>query len=253
MMSVASQSIDRPARERLAAAMRGFLDGELRAFAFDDAIFAIRDDSDDVTVQSVALRLWSHYDDFEDHAAALTREEWDYFQRLLLILESDAHLIETRRRVWSPIQCVAAFGAAATAACVWGVVAEQGWGVAVLAGFFPGYLISVGVFIANRERASQRLAASSADLAPYGRIEPFGSVSELADVHRATPRFRKRRFPPEVGERRIRERSSEAFLLVQWAIGTFLWTPVVLLCQSLPTTDEETHVLPTAGLPARAS
>ncbi|MFH5804526.1 hypothetical protein [Alienimonas sp. DA493] len=250
MPHVLSAAVDRPARDRLAAAVRAFLDGELWAFAFDETIWEIRDATDDPTVQAVCDRLWYHYDDCDDHAAALSREEWNYFQRLLLILESDAHLIETRRRIWSPTQCLAALGVAITAACVWGVVAEQGWGTLALAGFLPGYLLSVAIYFVNREAATRLMnARETAAPIPYGAIAPFDSVAELADVHRATPRFRKRRFPPEVGERRIRARSSAALIQFQMAISWFFGTPFVLLSQLFPAEDTASHVLQSAGSP----
>jgi hypothetical protein len=48
----------------------------------------------DETVKHVADLLWYHYDDLEDHKVVASKAEWDFFQRLLLILKSDADLVE---------------------------------------------------------------------------------------------------------------------------------------------------------------
>ena len=231
---------DRPARDRLAAAVRGFLAGDLWAFAFDEAIWEIRGGSADQTVQAVGDRLWHHYDDCTDHPAALCREEWDYFQRLLLILESDAHLTETNVRRWSATQAVAAFGLILTILCGWGTFVESGFEWPLLAAFVPGFVLSAAVHLVNRE-ARRRGAAAGPPDPLYGVVAPFASVAELAEVHRAAA-FRKRRFPPEVGERRIRARASEGLLWVQTAWGWFVGTPLVLLWQCLPATDTTASV-----------
>ena len=80
-------------RDALATVVRQFLDGEIGSFKFDDILDDYRD-SRDSAVRFVSLALWYHYDDLEDHKVVASKEEWDFFQRLLLILRSDADLVE---------------------------------------------------------------------------------------------------------------------------------------------------------------
>ena len=75
--------------------------GQATALASDDEIFHIREASEDSTVQWTVMSLWFHYDDLSDHLANLSPEEWDYFHRLILILESSAFIEVVRHREWS--------------------------------------------------------------------------------------------------------------------------------------------------------
>ncbi|MHB0961093.1 MAG: hypothetical protein ACYC0X_21805 [Pirellulaceae bacterium] len=63
------------------------MDEALTAFAFDDEITEIGTATADGTVHFVVDSLWYHYDDCRDHLAGLSKQEWDYFQRLVLLLD----------------------------------------------------------------------------------------------------------------------------------------------------------------------
>ena len=93
--------IDRPNRIRLVESIRRYMAGQATALASDDEIFHIREASEDSTVQWTVMSLWFHYDDLSDHLANLSPEEWDYFHRLILILESSAFIEVVRHREWS--------------------------------------------------------------------------------------------------------------------------------------------------------
>ena len=82
-----NRTVDRLNRDALVAAINRYLDGETTAFKFDDEIFGI--DSDDPTISYLVRQLWLFYDDLKDHKAQLSKEAWDYFQRLVLVLQSD--------------------------------------------------------------------------------------------------------------------------------------------------------------------
>jgi len=99
--------VDRAARDRLAAETRRFLNDETKSFEFDEAV--LDRSSEDETVWQVALELWCFYDDLDDHHVRLTKEEWNYVQRLLLILESDDHLVvKLGPRIWKLSHLMAA-------------------------------------------------------------------------------------------------------------------------------------------------
>jgi hypothetical protein len=91
--------IDRAARDKVIATFEAYLDDRITAFEFDDRLQDI--DSEDRTVNEVVHAAWFHYDDCKDHKVHLSKPEWDYFQRLLLILRSDAELSSSEKRRWS--------------------------------------------------------------------------------------------------------------------------------------------------------
>ncbi len=89
-------------RDALAEVINRYLTDDLSAFKFDEALADISARTKDQTVQHVAGLLWYHYDDLEDHKGVASKVEWDFFQRLLLLLKSDADLVEeTGKRRWT--------------------------------------------------------------------------------------------------------------------------------------------------------
>ncbi len=102
--------VDRKNRDRLIDAINRYLAGEITAFEFDEEIFDdITNDTDDLTVNYAIHSLWHFYDDLTDHKVHLSKEGWDYFQRLILILKSDAHIQHEGKRIWSQTQTSAAY------------------------------------------------------------------------------------------------------------------------------------------------
>jgi hypothetical protein len=74
-------------REALVEVINRYLSDELTAFKLDDALSDIAARTKDETVNHVADLFWYHYDDVEDHKVVASKEQWDFFQRLLLILK----------------------------------------------------------------------------------------------------------------------------------------------------------------------
>ena len=72
-------------RESLSALIQAFLAGEITAFEFDERLDPYRDSNDPV-IRHVVEAVWYHYDDCHDHLVCLSKSQWDYFQRLLLVL-----------------------------------------------------------------------------------------------------------------------------------------------------------------------
>ncbi len=98
--------VDRNARDQLALTIEGFLAEEIWAFDFHDQIESIALETDDETVYEVTYLLWFHYDDINDHTAALSRAEWDYFQRLLLLLRSGSSLQAEHKTRWGVVEAI---------------------------------------------------------------------------------------------------------------------------------------------------
>jgi len=216
-------NIDRPRRELLVQHIDRYLNDELTAFEFDEAIFAVRDSTDDPAVRAVVDELWHFYDDCDDHPVVLDRTSWNYFQRLRLVLKSNATLEISRRRLWSPAQLVAA---AALAAFAWAVYVT-GVGQHLYLVALPFGLCSIA--LSSWRRRAYR-AASHVDPTLY----PFASVAEILWVGRDLADFHKQKYPPSLAERTIRTPSAAFVLWFQHYTSWILYGPVPLAFQILP-------------------
>src|SRR5438067_2522649 len=98
--------LDRPARDKLIGAISEYLNETITAFTFDERITEIAG-TKDKTVRYVIDLLWFHYDDCKDHKVVLTEQEWNYFQRLILLLQSDSDVRESCVWHWSIRQLIA--------------------------------------------------------------------------------------------------------------------------------------------------
>lgn len=226
-----SSNIDRQARNRLSSAIRRYMDETLTAFAFDEEIYEIRTATADATVQFVAASLWYHYDDCKDHLAGLSKQEWDYFQRLILLLESDAEIERVRRRRWSMRQLVATIGLTGFGLCVFrfGV----GWhlfGFALL--FGPvSILLSYWRNRSERRQDDERL-----------RLAPFSSISELRAIRKTVSGFSKRKYPAGAEIRTVHSRLMTLAVCLQTAVLWSFLSPLILLFQSLPEREIRTRL-----------
>ena len=90
--------IDRSARNAMSKALGEYMAEEASAFELDDALDRLARSTEDGTVKFVRKLIWFHYDDLRDHKIVATKQEWDYFNRLLFLLESDAEgeFVKTR-------------------------------------------------------------------------------------------------------------------------------------------------------------
>ena len=221
--------VDRAQRGALADAIRGFLAEEFTAFEFDDALDAFRD-SADPTVEFVTGTVWYHYDDCTDHKVALSKPEWDYFQRLLLLLESDRQVAVARERRWSWTQPVAWACLAGFCACI----GLFGWGEHLLAFSIPFGVVSMLISVVRSRMRSKD---------PYGPIiTPFATFTDLSAVYQLATTFTKIRYPGKLAKRRIRSRVAEFGVRLQLYATWLMLSPIPLLVQSLPMTETRTRV-----------
>ncbi|MCA9020700.1 MAG: hypothetical protein KDA74_11185, partial [Planctomycetaceae bacterium] len=91
--------IDRERRNQLAALIRRYLDGKATAADFEKCQLE-NYISADQAIYHVSLEL-SYYS--EKAASTLTKQDWDYIQRLLLLLDSDSTVSwqSSRLRPWT--------------------------------------------------------------------------------------------------------------------------------------------------------
>jgi hypothetical protein len=187
----------------------------------------------DETVKHVADLLWYHYDDLEDHKVVASKAEWDFFQRLLLILKSDADLVEeTGKRRWTARQAVAAVCLA-----IFGVaVARTGWGYHLFWATIPLGGVSVLLKLWHSSLEEPRLRQQ----AP---LIPFGSVSEMRSLRRKVRGFVKSRYPLWLGSRQIRGPGSVAFNWLHFVAVWLLFSPVALFILALPEREQQWKVV----------
>ncbi len=232
--------IDPAARKQMADAIRSYLNEEIRSFRFSDALDDIRTQTDDPTVSLIADILYCRCDnDIQNHQVIASRREWDYFHRLLLVLDSDTELEVVKTRKWSPRQTIAA-----SAVAIFVILALRvGWGIHLLALSAAFALVSI---LLDRWRYKEAARLDAKDIA----LTPFVSIPQILAARRRALRFSKRRYSGHLA-RRLRYAIIDMlvflpFTLVAYAVRVIL-SPILLLSQAMPETDSKVRV--TAFLP----
>lgn len=228
-------TVDRENRDALVNAINRYLDGQTTAFQFDGEIFGIK--SNDPTVSHVVHALWFFYDDCKDHKVHLSKEAWDYFQRLVLLLESDGQVELSRRPRWDFSQLVA------LAALLLFLYAAHwlGFGMQLLALAIPFGVVSI-VISWWRRRTAERTADPKAII-----LAPCSSLSELIALRRSVVGFGKRKYPPGMKPFKIRSPLEETAIWLRLYASWLFFSPLILLFQTLPTTETESRVVTDAG------
>lgn len=220
---------DRVARDKLIEAISEYLNDTVTAFVFDEHLYEIATTTKDETVCQVVDALWFYYDDCKDHKVVLTKEQWNYFQRLILLLQSDSHIHVTLTRHWSVRQAIAL---AALGCClVFLFIFDMSyWFIAVPFGF-----VSMALGFMHRRQMPQ---VSATEIA----LTPFSSVSEIRAALRRSPHFRKRRYPSGLADRKIRSDGERSVLRFHYYALWLFASPFVLFFQALPDTQTTLHV-----------
>lgn len=222
-----------PTRQALASVIRAFLNSESMAFEFDEQLDAFCDSSDPV-IEYVVDAVWYHYDDCDDHLVCLSKQQWDFFQRLLLLLASDCVVETESRRIWSLRQVIAA-----TSLAVFTYFAVQaGWGYHLLLLAVPFGAISMLL--------SQTRPAPPVESDPYlPIIFPFESLSDLARTYRSSL-FRKTQYPKSLSNRQIRSPDRVAFEHFLSQVMWLLLSPFPLFAQCFPHFETDVRVKATS-------
>jgi hypothetical protein len=228
---------DRDARDRMADAVRAYMNGEITAFDLDDALAAATDDTRDKTADAAKLLLWDHYGDVGDARVAASRKDWDALNRLRLLLESDVVLqLVTGPRRWTLRNAIAA------AALAWfAYLAEQtGWGWMLVAVAMPFGIVSMALAGWRSWEKKRRQA-----------FAPFPSAESLGDARRRVAGFEDAPFPPDLRERKRKSWFSRTDMDdVSLGILWLILSPVVLAFQAWPRRE---HIVSIVNPPAAGS
>jgi hypothetical protein len=214
--------VDRGAREQLASILRSYMNEEITAFELDERLDSFRRFPNDETVELIAADLWGCYDDLKDHKVVATKETWNYFNRVLLLLSSDAELERGRNEFqWH-------LGQILPGVCLLlavGLSVRIGWNLDLLEVFVPFGLVSMAISWMNRRRSICN---------PAPETYPFPSFTSLSAVRRRTGFASKMPWHKALGRKKIRHPLIAAAM---WAPSIAAWlalSPVILLFQSLP-------------------
>ena len=224
-----AQATSAASRASLAALLQSFLASEITSFQFDDQLDAFRD-SDDPVIRHVVDAVWYHYDDCDDHLVCFSKQQWDYFQRLLLVLASNCRIETESKRQWSLKQLIAAMSL-----CMFGFLALQlGWGYQLLILSVPFGFISIALsFWQPKVKPNPDPFAAA--------ISPFATFVDLATAYQSSS-FRKTRYPKHISKRTIRSPFMEAFWRLHSYTMWLLLSPFPLLSQSIPAMQTETRI-----------
>ena len=131
--------IDREKRDLLADIIYGYLTEDTIDPSFCGAVAKIAMESNDKTVEHVGGKLLLLHSKHEASDQNPTKQEWDYLNRLLLTLLSNAEIITTKHRQWHGSQVVAFMALGGLVLCYnW-----FGFGLQLLAAFLLLGLISI--------------------------------------------------------------------------------------------------------------
>jgi len=231
-------TINRKHRQEVATIVRQFLNDEISASEFSHLLEPYRS-SDDATVSEVVFVAWFHHDDFKDHDVILTKSDWNYFQRLLLVLDSNDHLVKISSLKWGFSQLVAlaslvAFGFA---------IFHFGFGFHLLLLTIPLLFLTLLII---------RLRNREVPIAAYNNIlNPFSTFTELKSTYEAVPEFRKTRYRKELSTRRIRSNAMHIFgtalAYCGWFVFSPFFLPFILFFLIFPDTQTHTRVVASSG------
>lgn len=217
----------------MAAAIRSYMNERITAFQFDDTLGEIINATKDETVSIVERTLWFYYDDLKDHRVVASKETWAYFNRLLLLLESDRELeVIKKPQRWHFTQAVAA-------GCFVGftvVAFRTGWGQHLYAYAVPLGVVSLVIEWVNS------LQTRKANSAVEGALTPFPSISSLLSIRRRVAGFRKSKYPDALCSRRIRDPIIDKLMWISQIIKWLMFSPVVLFFQMLPKAESKTRI-----------
>jgi hypothetical protein len=218
----ARSMVDRMSRERMIEAIRSYMDEATLSDQLDNMLEEITSGTEDATVKAVGLAVWGLYDDLEDHLIVASKEQWDYLNRLLLLLTSDAQ-VDVRRERFRLMHCapLLALGAylyliASARFSIEGIV---GWAV-------PFGLISMALAWIRRRWGTKHTAKPS--------TTPFPTLDCLLAVRRSVEHFERKHYPRALAGRRLRSRVNETLLWAVWIPGWLIFSPIILFAQALP-------------------
>ncbi|MGL6194169.1 MAG: hypothetical protein ACRC2T_05040 [Thermoguttaceae bacterium] len=229
--------IDRTARNELVTALEAYMNDEIQAFELDDCLCKISSDSRDPAVKLVSETLWGFYDDLKDHKIVVNKAGWNFFYRLILLLRSDTETLVKRTVIWTVTQLVALFFLCLQILFAAGVILSTSDVSLLLNVWLVGGLMSLAIFLFRGKLCRDKDHNLHVKYETY----PFNSVIEIIQAARSVPDFHKKKFRPELENRKIRSKKYDRamylplFIMIPFGImGWIIISPLILFKQIFP-------------------
>lgn len=220
--------IDRAARAEVCAAFEVYFNKPEEIAQAATKLLAV--ETVDETVRYV-LRVFAELIEDDLQLAYADKADWDYLQRLRLVLASDEELVVDRRYRWHVSQGMAAATLAILALLYWNVGVE--WIVLAALGAAVGLGLNEW-----RNRVDEAEAAPD----PF-HCKPFKSLAELARARARAANFRKVRYPHEWKPGPAGPLTDLAWTLAT-SLTTRMFAPLFLLYLASPLLRDSTRVGP---------
>ena len=229
--------IDRDIRQKLAGIIEKYLDERISAFAFDEQLQEI--ETEDQSVQEAIEYLWMFYDDLKDHKVLATKEDWNFFQRLLVFLSSDLEISDfyrrEKRRKWSFTQGVAGI---ALLTQLYFLFQGLHWFVIISL----GAVVSLTLWVIQRHSSNRLFSRDEHAKSRRWQVKfyPFSSVTQMRRIVCKTG-CQKRAYPDHLKHRTIRDETENTTMKIAGLLSFFglnvFFSPIILLFECFPLTD----------------
>ena len=166
-----------------------------------------------------------------DATLNIEKRDWDYIQRLLLLLSSDCQIETQFRSCWNWSQSLAAFGLVSEALLL---------GLAVFWGQPEWMIVAILALYGLISQIIERLRDREVSKEPYATVtHPFESIEQLAQVYHSTD------FKKQTHDRSLNQRSNPFWLPIEFMLNfcfVAIISPFALLSQSFPIREEMTRI-----------
>jgi len=222
------RDVDREARTRLADATAAYMRGEMKSFAFDEAVEQAMENSKDSALFDVADWLWRFYDDFKDQSVYATPQGWEYLKRLLAFLTTDHAITKRVRRTWHRGQLVA------LGSLVVLIATYHPW---CNAAHWPLFLATWITAALAARYGTNPPAEPTPEMEELWQFAPFLSEEDWQAHARLLDRYGIPPYDPQEHTPPHRSRLEEWALIIPWGILGFVALPLVLLSRLPPHTE----------------
>lgn len=221
--------ITRSDRDSLISLIKKYTSEKIGAFDLDESLAELADKTKDETVSIVSNYLWYFYDDFEDHSIVASKEDWDLFQRFILLLKSDEELRLIEQKKYTIRQVLSAI-----LLCIFCIAWWQfGWEFELL--ITSAFLGVFSIFISFWKQKEEQNNTDD-----ISELFPFNSFQQLMRIRKKQELFQKVKYNYKLEKKRIRSPEDDALMHLRSRLLWLIYSPVVLLFQSFP--EEKTQI-----------
>jgi hypothetical protein len=219
--------VDRQARNRLIEAIIMCLESKVDDHAFEQMVTEI--DTKDEVAFEFQLNL-NNLTDFASSSLSEQRGIWQYFNRYMLLLHSDAEFEWRQGKLrWKPIQALPALCLVTVVLAL--CMRESGVHLPIVFLVFATVDALCRRFFERRDSGDEEL------------LSPFDSYASLSIVRRNTPSFAKLKVPRNLDRVKISRDGATLITHMLWLPVYVLLAPILLVFSSLPFNERKQVVV----------